>query len=186
MITNARELPSQEELLSIFLYHPDGYLIRKSNISHKNNLIGKHSHNIVQVKVNNVKYCAHRIIYVMHHGDNIDNLQIEWVDGNTNNNRIENLRAVIPKVKPPRKLNHRDGLPLTEEHKRKISQANIGKKLTPEQCKKISESKRGIPRDEETRKKISQSKKGIPRPQEVIEKIMNTKREKKNDRVDCN
>lgn len=59
------------------------------------------------------------------------------------------------------------GKPHTEEHKRKMSEAQIGKKrglMSDEHNKINSESKKGIPKSEEHRKNISASKKGKPRP----------------------
>lgn len=49
--------------------------------------------------------------------------------------------------------------PLSEEHKKKISQTLTGKPLTEEQKKKISEGNKGKKRSEESRKKYSEAKK---------------------------
>lgn len=37
-------------------------------------------------------YTAHRIIYEMHHGPIPDKMEVDHIDGNAHNNRIENLR----------------------------------------------------------------------------------------------
>lgn len=64
----------------------------------------------------------------------------------------------------------------SEDHKRKMSEAQIGKKRGPmsDEHKRInSESKKGIPKSEEHRKNISASKKGKHRPIPTAEARMN-------------
>ena len=48
----------------------------------------------------------------------------------------------------------------TEEHIRRMSEAQKGKKLSAEHKRKISEVQKGIPRSEETKRKISKALKG--------------------------
>ena len=53
------------------------------------------------------------------------------------------------------------GIPCSEEHKRKISEANRGRHNIPhseETKRKISEARKGIPRSEETKRKISEAR----------------------------
>lgn len=52
---------------------------------------------------------------------------------------------------------------LTEEHKEKIRQANLGKRLSPDHKRKISQSLMGHVVSHESRMKISQSSKGYSR-----------------------
>ena len=47
-----------------------------------------------QVKTSNKNYHAHRIIYLLQHGQLSTDLEIDHIDGNSLNNKIENLRAV--------------------------------------------------------------------------------------------
>ena len=49
-------------------------------------------------KLNHLKkyYCVHRLIYTLHH--DIPKFYIDHIDGNTRNNRIENLRDVTLSV----------------------------------------------------------------------------------------
>ena len=56
------------------------------------------------------------------------------------------------------------GKPLSDETKKKLSQANKGKTLSDETRQKISQARKGITFSEETRKKISQAKKGEKHP----------------------
>lgn len=58
----------------------------------------------------------------------------------------------------------------TEETKRKMSLAHIGKVRTPEHQEKLNVSRRGVPRDPETRKKMSDARIGIPVPKESVDK----------------
>jgi len=75
----------------------------------------------------------------------------------------------------------RKGKPLTEEHKRKISESLNGKKLSEEHRKKLSESHKGqIPwmkgkhHSEETKKKISMANKGKNRSDEFRKRVSKT------------
>jgi hypothetical protein len=45
------------------------------------------------VSLDGVKYPAHRLIYILVHGNIHDDLCIDHIDGNRKNNRIENLRV---------------------------------------------------------------------------------------------
>jgi hypothetical protein len=79
---------TKEYLKKIFTY--DGKQL------FKNNKIagGIHKSGYRQIKLQNISYPAHRLIWVYHYG-NIDvNLQIDHIDGNKDNNSIKNLRLV--------------------------------------------------------------------------------------------
>lgn len=49
------------------------------------------------VNLNKKLYQVHRIIYCLYHGSLSTDLYIDHIDGNSLNNKIENLRAVAPK-----------------------------------------------------------------------------------------
>ena len=55
---------------------------------------------------------------------------------------------------------HKKGKSLSEEHKKKLSEANKGKHLSEETRKKISEANKGRKFSEETKKKMSEAMKG--------------------------
>jgi hypothetical protein len=58
------------------------------------------------------------------------------------------------------------GLPKSEEHKRKLSEASKGvprKPLSEETRRRMSEAHKGVPLGKEHRRKISETKKGVPR-----------------------
>lgn len=50
------------------------------------------------VPINLVNFRAHRLIYKMHNHDFDERLDIDHIDRDSQNNRIENLRAVSPRV----------------------------------------------------------------------------------------
>lgn len=54
------------------------------------------------------KYQAHRLIWSLHHGKDLQH-QIDHIDGNTSNNAIDNLRDVTPRVNCGNKRIHREG-----------------------------------------------------------------------------
>ena len=56
---------------------------------------------------------------------------------------------------------HKKGKSLSEEHKKKLSEAHKGKHLSEEHKNKIGEAHKGKKRSEETRKKIAEAKKNI-------------------------
>jgi hypothetical protein len=82
-----------------FLYK-DGYLFWK-NTKHGRSTtkpisnIDKSGYSRVRCN-NNVYYC-HRIIYEMHYGEILKNLQVDHIDRNKSNNKIENLRLATKK-----------------------------------------------------------------------------------------
>lgn len=81
-----------EELRATFDYHPDGYLIRKKN----GKPCGKRANTYngyARVNVGGRMLRAHRVIYAIMTGKMPDG-DIDHIDQNPMNNRIENLRDV--------------------------------------------------------------------------------------------
>lgn len=89
---------THKELLEIFEYHPDGYFIEKGN--RKRIKAGKKIHGWVEkygyrrLYVIDRTYLLHRLIYFYNTGymPLYPNEEIDHIDGDKGNNRIENLR----------------------------------------------------------------------------------------------
>lgn len=88
-----------------------------------------------------------------------------------------------------RKLNQKKNMimfmlkmgPMSEEHKKKMSEANKGKKRAAETKKKMSEAQKGKPKSDETKKKLSEANKGKkrgPMSEETKKKISESKKGK--------
>ena len=75
-----------------------------------------------------------------------------------------------------RRTKNMKGRTITEEHRKKISQALTGIKRSEETRKKISESHKGIRRSDEFRKRMSEVHKGFKMPEEAKQKIRESKR----------
>ena len=108
----ANKLPSVEELNELFRYEPEtGKLYWRlrpcKNIKpgdevgwvwSKTSKSGTIDGPYIRVGVHGKEYRAHRIIYKMIHGDFDESLVIDHIDGDSLNNRPDNLRAVTQSV----------------------------------------------------------------------------------------
>lgn len=85
---------TQAQVRALFEYR-DGHLYRRVTVKH--NAKGgdragwSHGQGRFRVRINRKSYYLHRVIYLYHHGVMPD--EIDHIDGNPSNNRIENLRA---------------------------------------------------------------------------------------------
>ena len=90
-----KPLPSQEELHKLFEYREGNlyWKIKPRNSAKIGDKAGSlNSNGYIVLKLNNLPYKMHRIIWVYHYDTISSNLQIDHIDGDKANNTIENLR----------------------------------------------------------------------------------------------
>tara|TARA_R110000850_G_C9996087_1_gene467935 strand:- start:890 stop:1381 length:492 start_codon:yes stop_codon:yes gene_type:complete len=90
---------TKERLHSLFTYI-DGDLVNKT-YRHSSSKIGyiagaTGAKGYIDVQIDGKPYKAHRLVYTMLKGDIPSGYQIDHIDGNRINNKIENLRLVRP------------------------------------------------------------------------------------------
>lgn len=99
----AKELPSQEELRALFDFNTEtGRLIWKRNPSQTSQWNGRvagknagsKNHGYWQVKIGREQCRAHRIIWKIAYGSIPNDMQIDHINGDGLDNRLENLRLV--------------------------------------------------------------------------------------------
>lgn len=78
-------LPPQSELREAFTYE-DGVLLRRGKPTGRKNTSGR-----LQISYKQKRYISARLIWAYHHGDPGD-LEVDHIDGDSGNDRIENLR----------------------------------------------------------------------------------------------
>lgn len=105
----------QERVKYLFSYRNDGNLIWK-NLSSNNSRIElgqiagtKTNESYINIMINRKSYRLHRLIWIYHNGDIPDNMVIDHINGDVEDNRIENLQI----------LTHTQNL-----HKQKLSKNN--------------------------------------------------------------
>lgn len=95
---------TQEYLKTIYTY-------REGNLYHKDEVkkcrVNRDGYHIINIKHN--AYSLARIIYIYHYGDIPENLYIDHIDGDRQNNKIENLRLVTPLQNAWNRKCHREG-----------------------------------------------------------------------------
>lgn len=88
---------TQERLKELFEYdHSTGQFIRKKSFAGQRvGMIAgtKRRDGYIQIRVDGTMYRAHRLVWVYVNGD-IPSMEIDHIDGDKSNNRIENLRDV--------------------------------------------------------------------------------------------
>lgn len=82
-----------------FTYVSSGNLIRNFDANNNKAMKGDIAGNIrkdgyITVKVETKRYYLHRLIWIYHNGEIPKNMQIDHIDGNPSNNKIENLQVL--------------------------------------------------------------------------------------------
>jgi hypothetical protein len=99
-MSKAKPLPTQQELQEEFDYR-DGNFYRKKTNTNRVKVGSKaghvHTNQYVYVCFKGKLYFIHRLIWAWHGNSLEPNQQIDHIDGNSLNNRIENLRAASRK-----------------------------------------------------------------------------------------
>jgi len=83
---------TQEELLEL-VYYEDGVLYwRHTKKGRRSNIVGNFEGKYWRACINYKRYQLHHLIWLYHKGEFPEHKQLDHIDGNPNNNKIENLR----------------------------------------------------------------------------------------------
>jgi hypothetical protein len=103
-----------EEFLAYDENSPSGLIWKKKSGSHtKKDMIAGSKDKVRgywSVRLDNVLYAAHRVIWVLHNGKIDESLVVNHIDNNRGNNKIENLELVTNAVNSRRSVLNRDPL----------------------------------------------------------------------------
>lgn len=108
---------TQSHLRDLFWYNPAGHLIwRESGKGHRADHIAGYymTSGYHQLMVNQRHHYTHRCIWIWHNGSIPDGLQVDHIDADKRNNRIDNLQLLTPSENTAKHYaaNKPSGLPL--------------------------------------------------------------------------
>lgn len=93
---NLKKYPNQKQLQEMF-YYENGELfwkIRKQKVNRNKPAGYKHSSGYGFITIKDSMYKTHRLIYIFHNGKVPKSKEIDHIDRNPKNNKIENLRVI--------------------------------------------------------------------------------------------
>jgi hypothetical protein len=112
-----KQYPSQAELRALFDYK-DGQLIRNGKT------VGtKTQDGYLKCTIKCKTYLVHRLIYIYHHGSLSTDLDIDHINHNKQDNRIENIRAV---TRSQNNYNYENSKGYTRDNRRNNWYVRIG------------------------------------------------------------
>ena len=88
---------SQERVKELFSYDEKNLIwkVRTSNRIKIGAIAGNYNHGYREINVDGKRYYAHRLVWLYHYGY-LPKEHLDHINGNTQDNRIENLRIVDP------------------------------------------------------------------------------------------
>lgn len=111
MTKTTKEYPAQETLRELFRYDPEvGALMWQ--VPKKTGRPRKPSVKLYrEILIDGVRYLEHRLVWIFHNGSIPDGMEIDHIDGNPGNNRIENLRLATTSENQRNAKAQRPGMP---------------------------------------------------------------------------